>query len=1159
MYIGSIVTVKEEHWVLPQTETKTYTAVRKEIDYNPGLFHIIREIVSNVLDNKWRSEKHGVTMKKIEIAINSSTGEISVLNDGYCIPVRQETYKYKDYRTGKTTEELLYPAQTFFGDLLSGTNFDDSSERKTSGLNGLGAKLTNIFSTRFTVEHTNPDDGKKFEQTYSNNAKEHTKPKITACRSKTGYTKITFIPDYERFKFQMNDDFINLLRLYFCEASMITGLPITVKITGDDESNEKLHFKTLPQFVKLFHPSTKNLLHYTTPTGDECVIVEAPEPDVDSANNISNISYVNGLRTKDGGVHVDAWRDALIPALVRAYNARKKKDNVKTSAKQLYPFLSLFVRVEIDKPAFDSQTKDRLNSPTPDVVKPSEADIAKMLKWGFVSIVEERLKFLADRQLQKLERAKPKVKPGKLTDANEAGGKNSLQCTLFITEGDSAKELAETLAAQLPGGSDYYGAFAIKGKFMNVAAASTESIANNDEIQQIQAAIGLVPRTDYSKPENLKTLRYGKVVFFTDADDDGFHIRGLLANFFWVRYRSLWTCEGFQLSSESTPVVKVWDKPSLKVASRVFYTNVEYKAWAEKNATGKERIEYLKGLASIKEDDVDEIAENRKTVDFYLEGDEEEYMSMAFEKTEADSRKQWIIRDMDDNVYVEPKFAYEGPVSLSTFMDTNFLTYMQCSVVRAIPSVIDGFKESQRKMLFGIIASGYTSLAKHDDIERIAGNAGAASGYHHGGASAQETIMHMTQGFVGANNIPLLVNKGQTGSRRGGGKIHGAPRYAKTYTESIVNVLFNTSDAPILKYLDDNGHAVEPQYYAPIIPMFLVNGKAKAHGSDGIATGFSTSVPSHNPLDLVSWIESWLDDNHEDHAKLVPWWRGFNGRVTLNEDNTAVTVRGIMEKVTTGKFKGWYHITELPPGLWINNFKEMVVELMSKQVKTTGKKKVESPAVIKDFKEYNKSNSVDMYILPIGTFIPSIDEPGNPFNIMEQTISLRNIVGLDRNGHPRFYKTAEEVLEYYCPIRLEIYSDRKKWLISSLEDAYKRAINKNKFIKAVQNGDLDMNQDDDDLNDAMEGLGLDKMSSSEGAEPSYDYLLSLQMRTIMSKSKCEELEQQATKIESELKTVKKTSERDMWRADLNDFKKAYPKWVSNRCEEVATKRRNKPT
>ncbi len=1155
MYLGSIITTSEEMWVLSADAS---TVEKRMINYNPGLFNIIREIVSNAIDNKWRSDKSGgLPMKKIEVSVDKTTGEISVWNDGYPIPVEKQEFEYEDYKTGEKTTSSMYPAEMYFGEMFAGTNFDDEEERKTSGINGLGAKICNIFSTSFTVDHADPTHRKKFLQVYSANGSKHTTPEVKSYPNKTGYTKITFTPEYEKFGYELDDDFIDFLRLYCCEAAMISSLPVTFNVLddGDAIASSKHSFKSLSHFVKLFYPGNKNM-QFTSADGDECVLVEMSESlDLDT-NNVAHVSYINGIRTKDGGVHVNAWRDSVFGALVRGYNARKKKDLIKTTAKGLYPYFTLFVRVNMSAVlSFDSQTKDKLNSPTPSTSKPTPEEIAKILKWSFVSVHEERLKFFNDRKIEKSETTRQRVKLDKLEDANKAGTKEASKCALFITEGDSARTLAKQYARFLDGGPDYYGAFSIKGKFLNVATAKASAIAANEEVQQLQAALGLMPGTDYSTEASRKKLRYGKVIIFADADDDGEHIRGLLCNFFWVRYRALWDV-GY-ITAESTPVVRVWKKSTDKKPSHVFYSVAEYTQWKE-TATGKERIEYLKGLASIDNRAAVDFASNRQTIEWTLGGDEEQYMRTAFHDDASDARKAWIVRDMDTSAYVEREYKYSGELALSLWLDTNFLAYMRRSIIRAIPSVIDGMKEVHRKMYFGTIKSGFTSLLKNKSIQVVAPMAMSASVYHHGQVSAENAILHMTQGFVGSNNIPLLNNYGQCGTRITGGKDAGAPRYTKTYAETIGSLIFPAVDNSILSYNEDDGETVEPHYYVPVIPMFLVN------GLEGIATGFRTLVPQYNPLDLVDWIEAWLDDEEsvDESAgadRLVPWWRGFTGEVEISGDK--VITHGKVELVTEGRYKGWYHVTELPPGVWTKDFKSKLEDssLGFKMVgKGDKKKKVPLTPLVKDIEDGpGGSNTVDIYVLLNKDCTPDINDKRSPFSLLRQSTTYSTIYGLDRNGYPRKYESAEEVLKYYCPIRLEFYAKRKAFLIADLERQLTRAINKYTFVTSVQDGTLDMHQDDDDLETAMEELGLDKLSSGD-SEPSFDYLLSMQMRTVMSKKKTAELEQEEAKLKEKLDDVKSTTEKEMWRKELAEFKEEFPKWVDTRCEDIVLDDETKP-
>ena len=237
-YIGSVRTSKTPMFVFDE-ETKT--AKLKTIKFNPGLFQIIKEIGSNAIDNKWRSEQLSPDnlLKHIDFTIDIATGSITIHNDGYCIPCVKKTYTF-EVPGGATTSINVYPVEAFFGYINSGTNYNDATERKTSGKNGMGGTLVNIFSKNFTVECTNPKDKTKVIATFKNNGTEKD-VKDEPFTGKKGYTTVTFTPDYKYFKYPstkaipgISQDLISVIKLYAYEVAMITQVPVKFTIVNSD-------------------------------------------------------------------------------------------------------------------------------------------------------------------------------------------------------------------------------------------------------------------------------------------------------------------------------------------------------------------------------------------------------------------------------------------------------------------------------------------------------------------------------------------------------------------------------------------------------------------------------------------------------------------------------------------------------------------------------------------------------------------------------------------------------------------------------------------------------------------------------------------------------------------------------------------------------------
>ena len=245
---------------------------------------------------------------------------------------------------------------------------------------------------------------------------------------------------------------------------------------------------------------------------------------------------------------------------------------------------------------------------------------------------------------------------------------------------------------------------------------------------------------------------------------------------------------------------------------------------------------------------------------------------------------------------------------------------------------MDGLKPSQRKVLFSCLKRKLTSEIK---VSQLAGYVSEHSAYHHGEASLQNTIIHMAQNFVGSNNAPLLVPSGQFGTRIMGGKDHSSPRYIFTKLQDYTTCFFHETDSALLKHLEDDGMKIEPEWYAPPIPLVLVN------GTDGIGTGWSTKVPAHNPEDVTRCVRAAIRAGDGlDEAVLPdikPWYRGFMGMIRETSAGQYETI-GCLEKGTN---KNTIVITELPVGTWTEDYKEWL-ETQTQDSKKTGIKSVKN-------------------------------------------------------------------------------------------------------------------------------------------------------------------------------------------------------------------------
>ncbi len=1226
-YIGSVKTDKAERYYIDPDDR---TVKSKIMYFNNGLFNIVREILSNAIDNVWRSHGTDNPVNKIIFNVfnpyennnnsyyNLDYGMIVIENDGHTIPVLKKEYKVLDTRTGEEITIEKYPGEVFFGEMFSGTNYDDDEVRKTSGRNGMGAKAANVFSTKFVVDHADSFDNKRFIQTYTENATTRTKPSVRKYSKNKGYTRISLVPDYEYFKFTKYDieerdniqdieigdygiskDLYNVFNLYAYEVAMITKVPVI--FNGD-----RIVVKSLEQFAKMFFPKSK-MVSIQSPNGDECVIVDKGENDGDKI--LEHTSFVNGIKTENGGIHTDRWRDTIISPLVRDFNLKYKKLGIKTTGKDLYSYFYFFVRSEVDRPRFSTQTKNELT----EVYNKSGKSVPyilynknnkkekegwseklkkvtdKIMKWGITEDLMKRLRYDKEKEDDvKADKRERMITGDKVSNANKCKSKSykeRMKCVLYITEGLSAKTLAISGRGIVQSQRDYIGAMAIKGKLINVMSAERKKVIENEEIKMLKYILNLRKSVDYSKPKNpddedpIHTLNYGKISILSDADDDGIHIRGLILLFFYHEYPTLLK-RGY-VESLSTPVIigKIGKGRNMKKYK--FYSDFEYEQWYKnQNQKVKDelKIDFYKGLGGFepRSSDTKDLFVNPQILKYdYLpqsedpESTDDDYMKLAFHKKESQKRKGWITRDMiklydnnfdeinvdEDDVKEFFDYQSEGIIDLSTFIDRQLVLFSREDLKRSLPCVFDGLKISNRKILYTCLSHNIDKPVK---VIILSGKVIEVSQYHHGDASIQGAITAMGQNYVGSNNISLLYPKGQFGSRISNGNDAASARYISTCIRPITKILFSKYDTPLLKYTIVDNKQAEYETYLPILPILLIN------GSKGIGTGFSSDVYSYNPLDLVDWIKVWLDDEDKvkDLDRLMPWYMNFKGDVELLYEDSVrdrfgkevpshFVTRGILEK--TGKQNEWI-ISEIPIGKSISEVKEWLEHLNTGVLPKNKKKEnnrwtTKNKGKIVSLSDRSSDLEPEFIFKTSKNFVPSISEINN-MDILEEKKKLRNMTVLDENGYPYTLNSAEEVLLFFCKKRLRFYILRQEYWTKEYKRQYDKEYNKMKFVDLVSSEEINMRLNETEIKDILTKKKFKKM---EGDKNEYDYLLNMQMRS-MNKNKVLELKKKVQELKKLYETIKNKSPKDWWLEDLDLFEKEYKKYYSDEIQEFKKKK-----
>jgi DNA topoisomerase-2 len=1116
MYIGNTKNAKEEMYVAERVENKekvskaekstdksvqseefeekesktkskdtiAFKIVKKPISYNAGLCRLFIEILSNAIDNTWRSKEFDVKMTKIKINITED-GMVSIYNDGF--PIRIEK-----------NDKGIYIPEMIFGKLLTGSNYNDEKKRLTSGLNGLGSKLTNIFSKYFKVKVVDPDTEQQYIQEWSDNMSDRKEPKITKAKSKVGSTEITFMPDFARFGVgNFTDDMRSVILKHIIDTSIITDVNVYY-------NDEKIPMKNIGDYVKMFSMDDTNYIIINT---DECKVALMP------AEDFSAVSFVNGIETKEGGVHVDAWCEAIFRPLLEKYNPKKGSQ---LTIRDIKSFFRIFVFATLPNPEFSNQEKTKLTAPVPK----TQVDAKHINSIGRWEVIEKIKNLLKSKELTTLKKTTEKkrgfTKIEGLDPANLAGGKHSTECSLILCEGLSAKTYAvKGIEVGVYGnkGRDRFGIYALRGKVLNTRNASVTSIGKNREITDIIKALNLKHGVDYTDDKNFNTLNYGKIMIMTDSDVDGIHIAGLIINFFHSMFPSLLKREESYIVSMKTPIVKV----SMRNEQLSFYTIEEFKTYMEVNPRTTGKIKYYKGLGTSNDQEIKE-SFGQKVVEYIADDSTDDNMNKVFHTKFADQRKEWLERYNPEHALTFGDRSRISKVKISEFIDGEMIKFSIDDCKRSIPNIMDGLKESHRKILYSVFLKNLKYTGTTLKVAQLAGFVAEKTNYHHGEQCLYETIIKMAHEFPGSNNIPLLFRDGQFGSRLSLGKDAASGRYIFTKLDKLTRLIFREEDDPVLNYIVDDGDQVEPEYYVPIIPTILVNGIIA-----GIGTGWSTSLPAYNPKDIIDAVKTWIESPNpysvdedgmviSELPDIKPWYRGFNGTIEKSGENKYET-RGIFtrEKVIT--------VTELPISMPTDKFKDIIEDLIEEK-KLKGYKNYSSPYKVHfEIEAHEDFNEADLKL--------------------KSSLSINNMVTFNSKNMLQKYDNVEEIIDYFCKIRLIFYTKRKEYILAKLIKELKVLQNRERFLSEIIAKTLIIfEREEEDII-----VDLEKKRYDKDEDGTYGYLLNQKIKSL-TKKQLETLREDIVKVKEQIKVLESTTEREMWLRELTEFSEKYDEWVS---------------
>lgn len=1115
MYIGSTELTDATLWVF-NSEEQASDAPKikpKKITYIPALYKLFDEIIVNARDHVVRMIQLNHPDKKlvsaIEVYISETDGKITVTNDGNGVDVVKHP-----------TEGIWIP-ELIFANLRSSTNYDKTEKKVVGGSNGVGSKAVFIWSKYAKIETVDHIRGLKYEQEFHDNLERIDLPKITKTKSKAS-TSVSFIPDYARFGISgLSADMIALFKKRVYDIGAVTDH--SCKKIKIDYNGTTIPVKNFQTYIDLYLGTSKTEHPRIYENGNErweYAVSLSP------TGEFCAVSFVNGICTYKGGKHVDYIMGQICRKLVE-YIEKKKK--VKVNANTIKEQLMLFLRCDIENPTFDSQTKDCLNtlvSKFGSECTVSDTMVEKIAKLGVMDMACQLTETKeAGKSKKKMDGTKTKTVRGipNLVDANFAGTEQSAKCILILAEGLSA--MAGIVSGLKSEDRNIIGIYPLKGKVLNVRGATRDVLEKNRELADLMKILGLEMGKTYADLQEIqKKLRYGKIMIMTDQDLDGSHIKGLCINLFHSMWPSLYKIPGF-ISFMNTPIIRATKGKEV----RVFYNEGEYEAWIKAEgrlvegrlAEGSIKgwtLKYFKGLGTSTATEFKEYFANKKIVDFeYVGNTSDDVVDMVFNKKRPEDRKVWL-ENYDKTAFLDtnqPKVTYEN------FFHQEMVHFSVYDNERSIPNMVDGLKTSLRKILYCAFKRRLTSEIK---VAQFSGYVSENSAYHHGEASLNGAIVNMAQNFVGSNNMNLLVPSGQFGTRLKGGEDSASERYIFTYLEPLTRNLFLQEDDAILDYLNDDGSIVEPEYYVPILPFVLMN------GSSGIGTGFSSSIPSYHPLDLLKYVRAKLMNSStmdtDIAMEFVPYYEGFTGTVSKIGDQKFL-IKGKYEIIGEDKIR----ITELPIGTWTLNYITFLEELVDGTTDKDGKK---TPAVLKDIINLSTEINVDITVVfPKGKLGDYSQENIEKMLKLTTTVSTTNMHLFDAKLKLHKYNTVEEIIDAFYDVRMENYQKRKTKQVSELERSLMELANRAKYIQGMLDGVIDLRRKkNNEVDVLLTSLGFGKIDDSFG------YLRRMQTDSVTEENVAK-IMRDKSEMEATLKMLLGTSFTQMWLNDLETFEKKY--------------------
>lgn len=1169
MYAGSIAPVEQSTHTF---SLKDGRAVRTDVTctFSPALLKVCDEVIVNACDNIVRSSSQRYVKARF-----GADGVFEVENDGSTIPISRWP------GTSRYIPEIL------FGEMMSGENFDDDAGRMgVGGLNGVGVKITGILATwlelrcvnlaenqlfydctddrrhllRFPLsevpesvcgmesEHT--VDGLAFfhlfegrctvdtvmcwkgkyyrnvgpivyEQRFEDNLRVTLPPTLRApsAREKTSLTKVRWEVDLKRLSMQrpLEDSVLAVLRARMFDVAACCGRAIGVYVDG----------ARLP---------VRQLKEYASALGSPYLGADAFEG---AASRIEvclagcadgceacTVGFVNGIRCS-AGTHIEVvWRK--LAEVLGELLQRRLRRPVVVKKEHLRTHLVMIVSVRILNPTFATQTKEKLDTPVSRMglggFEFSSSTLRALERAGIADAlqrIQEQDDVRTVQRSVKTERGRAPVIP-KYEKALKLGSKDP--CSLYVTEGDSAKALA--VAGFSVVGREHNGVFPLRGKLVNVNGMTVKRALENKEIMFLTQILGLNPCVVYTEETALR-LPYRHLVIFTDQDTDGSHIAGLLLNWLSAMHPSLLEVLPDFVHRFVTPIIRA----KLGGTTHCFFSQPEYGEWLRAGNHRPSAVKYYKGLGTSTSADAKVYFRDLERHRFpvrYTGTECAGAIDAFFASNRTDERKR-LLQASDGSTYIN--YAREE-VTIASLCYKELVLHGLADNRRSIASVVDGLKPSQRKILYVAL----TRSGGECKVAQLAAAVAERTAYHHGEKSLVQAMVAMAQPWIGACNIALLRPNGMFGSRHDARTEHSAERYIFTEKHPIAALMFPPEDQAVLEYLEDDGRAVEPRCFVPVVPLVLVN------GTDGIGTGWRSSCPAFAPRDVLANVRRLVEDPDAELAPMTPTYMGFRGTTYRVDGDWVFAGRCSVLSSTV------LRITELPPKMWTSNYIDMVRKDLV----------CETAALpVASIEDHSIGDAIDLHVklkAPVPAGITG-EEMIRAMKL-ESRVQVRHLNLFGIRDELLHFETVDDVMRYHARERRALYERRVCSQIAKMEQEERVASNKARFVKEVRSGRLDVRSMS---REALESTL--RASDYLEVEGGFRYLSSIGLFAL-TRDASAALEAEAARIAKEVLWLRETTVERVWLDELERFERGLSEYERERdaatCDDgVSEKKRRK--